>query len=153
MGFGLRKNAKSDCKLNHDFLSDRPSVRTELSSHWADFHWSWHLIFFLNVLLTVHLSISLNNDQLDAHLLYFILQYVYYNPLHVSSIICSSSGGWILLMQHLVSSHSVRGRPVHRFETELQTSSVSTCAPDGHLLRVTIPDAASITFNLLMMII
>ena len=30
-------------------------------------------------------------------------------------------------------------------------SSLSTCAPDGHLLRVTIPDAASIKFNLLMM--
>ena len=34
----------------------------------------------------------------------FILRYVYHNPLHVSSIICSSSGGWIVLMQHLVSS-------------------------------------------------
>ena len=36
-------------------------------------------------------------------------------------------------------------------ERELQSSSLSTCAPDGHLLRVTIPDAASIEFNLLMM--
>jgi len=35
-------------------------------------------IFYL--LLTVHLSIILDNDQLDTHLLYFILQYVYYNP-------------------------------------------------------------------------
>ena len=45
---------------------------------------------------------------------WFILQYVYYNPLHVSSITCSSSGGWIVLMQHLISSLSVSGRPVHR---------------------------------------
>ena len=30
-------------------------------------------------------------------------------------------------------------------------SSLSTCAPESHLLRVTIPDAASIQFNLLMM--
>jgi len=29
-------------------------------------------------------------------------------------------------------------------------SSLSTCAPDGHLLRVTIPDAASIQFKLLI---
>jgi hypothetical protein len=29
--------------------------------------------------------------------------------------------------------------------------SLSTCAPDGHLLRLTIPFAASIQFNLLMM--
>ena len=34
-------------------------------------------------------------------------------------------------------------------ERELQ-SSLSTCAPDSHLLRVTIPDAASVQFNLLM---
>ena len=39
----------------------------------------------------------------------FILQYVYYNPLHVSSIIFSSSGSWIVLMLHLVSSLSVSG--------------------------------------------
>jgi hypothetical protein len=32
-----------------------------------------------------------------------------------------------------------------QFERELLT-----CAPDGHLLRVTIPDATSIQFNLLM---
>ena len=36
-------------------------------------------------------------------------------------------------------------------EKELQSSSFSTCAPDGHLLSVTIPDAASIQFNLLTM--
>jgi hypothetical protein len=28
---------------------------------------------------------------------------------------------------------------------------LSTCAPDGHLLIVKIPDAASVQFNLLMM--
>ena len=66
-----------------------------------------------------------------------IMQYVYYNPLHVSNIICSSSGGWIVLMQHLVSSLSVSGCPVHK----LRENSV----------RLTIPDAASIQFNLLMM--
>ena len=50
----------------------------------------------------------------------FILQYVYYNPLHVSSIICSSSGGSVVLMQHLVSSLSVSGGPVHRTATDWQ---------------------------------
>jgi hypothetical protein len=43
------------------------------------------------VLLTVHLSIILDNGQLDAHLLYFTIHLL--NPLHVSIIICSSSGG------------------------------------------------------------
>ena len=52
--------------------------------------------------LTVHLSIILDNDQLDTHLLYFTLRLL--NPLQVSSIVCSSSGGWVVLMQHLVSS-------------------------------------------------
>jgi len=44
---------------------------------------------------------------------------------------------------------SVGHCPVHR----LRDNSISllTCAPDGHLLRVMIPDAASIQFNLLMM--
>ena len=36
-------------------------------------------------------------------------------------------------------------------ERELLRSSLSTCEPVGHLLRVTISDAASIQFNLLMM--
>jgi hypothetical protein len=36
-------------------------------------------------------------------------------------------------------------------ERELLCSSLSTCTPDSHILRVTIPDAASIQFNLLMM--
>ena len=85
------------------------------------------------VFLTVHLSIILDNDNLIHN--YIILQYVYYDPPHVSSIICSSSGVWIVLMQNLVSSLSVSGRPM----------------ADGHLLRVTIPDFALIQFKLLMM--
>ena len=61
---------------------------------------------------------------------------------------CSSSGGQIVLIQHLVSSLSVSDRPVHRLR---KNSSLSTCAPDGHLLTVTIPDAVLIQFDLLMM--
>ena len=40
------------------------------------------------------------------------------------------------MMQHLVSSPSVSGRPLHKS----RQSSVSTCASDGHLLRLTIDD-------------
>jgi hypothetical protein len=36
-------------------------------------------------------------------------------------------------------------------ERELLFISLSTCAPDSHLLRVTIPDATSIQFSLMMM--
>jgi hypothetical protein len=59
------------------------------------------------------------------------------------AISCSSSGAQIVLIQHLVLSLSVSDRPVHRLR---KNSSFSTCAPDGHLLRVTIPDAV-LTLN------
>ena len=70
-------------------------------------------VFFFSILLTVYLSISLEKDQLDAGVLYFTLQYVHYNPLHVSSInahhqevnFIDAASGIVL---------SVSGRPVHR---------------------------------------
>ena len=37
------------------------------------------------------------------------------------------------IIQHLVSLHSVGGRPVYRLRED--------CAPDGHLQSVVIPDA------------
>ena len=61
------------------------------------------------VLLTVHLGIIL----------------FFYNKFIVSlymfrALLCSSSGGQNFIMQHLVSSQTVGGRPVH--------SPLSTCA-------------------------
>jgi len=35
-------------------------------------------------------------------------------PLHVSITMCLSSGGQNCIIQHMVSSHTVGGRPVHR---------------------------------------
>src|SRR5215475_194740 len=64
------------------------------------------------------------------------------------AISCSSSGGQIVLIQHLVSSLSVSDRPEHRLRKK---DSFSTCAPDGHLLTVTIPDAVLIQSDLLKM--
>ena len=46
-----------------------------------------HLLCFVDL----RMSIILDNDNLIHACVN--LQYVYYNPLHVSSIICSSSGG------------------------------------------------------------
>ena len=40
-------------------------------------------------------------------------------PLHVSSTMCSSSGGQNCIIQHPVSSHSVGGRPVRRLREDL----------------------------------
>jgi hypothetical protein len=54
------------------------------------------------------------------------------------ALLCSSSGGQIVLIQHVVSSLSVGDCPC-------------TGAPDGYLQRVKIPDAILIQFDLLMM--
>ena len=47
-------------------------------------------------------------------------------PLHVSSTMCSSSEGQNFIIQHLVSSHSVGGRPVHRLGEDLCTGRPPT---------------------------
>jgi len=67
---------------------------------------------------------------------------------------------------HMCTCRAVLSQPVHSahaeqfslnqctfalVERELLCSSLSTCAPDGHLLRVTIPDAVLIQFDLLRM--
>jgi hypothetical protein len=65
---------------------------------------------FFYVLLTVHLSITLVNDQLDAQIFNTFITILYI----FRAISCSSSGGQIVLIQHLVSSLSVSDRPVHR---------------------------------------
>ena len=57
----------------------------------------------LYTLFSYILWLILGNDQFDTNNC-FILQYVYYYLLNVSSIIFSSSGDWIVLMQRLVSS-------------------------------------------------
>jgi len=68
-----------------------------------------------DVLLTVHLSITLANDQLDAQIFntFITILYMYM----FQAISCSSSGGQTVLIQHLVSSLSVSDRPVHRTVT------------------------------------
>ena len=85
-----------------------------------------------NVLLTVHLSITLVNDQLEAQFFYFI----------------------ICLLQ---SSTCFEQRRAHHQEVKLYYTAfgiVTVCkwlSQDGHLQRVTIPDAVLLQFYLLMM--
>jgi hypothetical protein len=52
-------------------------------------------------LLTVHLSITLSNDQLDAQIFNTFTTILY--MCMFQAISCSSSGGQIVLIQHLVS--------------------------------------------------
>jgi len=76
--------------------------------------------------LTAHLGIILDNDQLDAHLLYFAMRLLY-------SSTCFEH--YILIIRRL----------------NYIVSKWPSGATDGHLLRVTIPDGVSIQFNLLLM--
>ena len=62
--------------------------------------------------------------------------------LQVSSTMCSSSGGQNCIIQHLVLSYTVGGRPVHGLRED--------CAPDGHLQGVMIPDAVYYNSDLMM---
>ena len=77
-----------------------------------------------NIVITI-LAINQINAQ---NLLLSCLLYAYTCFEHM----CSSSGGQNCVIQHLVSSQSVGGRPVHRLRAD--------CAPDGHLQSVMIPD-------------
>jgi len=65
------------------------------------------------------------------------------------AVLCSSSGGQIVLLQHLVSSLSVKGRRVCRLRADC--SPLSTGILYGCLQRGTIPDAVVIQFVLLNM--
>ena len=74
------------------------------------------VFFFFDVLLTVLLRIfMLVINQLDAQ--NFVLQYVYFMPLHVSSTTCSSSGGQKLYYTASGIIIPIGSRPVHRTAT------------------------------------
>jgi len=61
-------------------------------SHW--FQWKqcvdFTTVWKSNIFRTMHLCIILVGNQLDTQ---FLMWYIYLNPLHVLSILCSSSGG------------------------------------------------------------
>jgi len=73
------------------------------------------------------------------------------------TLLCPSSGGQNCIVQHLVSSHSVGGRPVRRLGEDCSplpqppTNPLTTCAPEGHLQSVMVPDAVKYNFDLLVM--
>ena len=55
----LRKTAKSDYELRHDFLSVRPPVRMEqLGSHWTDFHEIWYLFILRKIIEKIQVSLK-----------------------------------------------------------------------------------------------
>ena len=65
-------------------------------------------------------------------------KFLFYNKFFIflymfRALLCSSSGGQNCIIQHLESSQSAGGRPVHGLRED--------CAPDGLLQIVKIPDA------------
>jgi len=92
--------------------------------------------------LTVHHSITSVNFQLDAQNSLFIYLFIYNTFIKIlymfRAVHCSSLGGLIISMHHLVSSLPVGDCPVHR----LRKNPFSTGAQDSHLQRVMISDAA-----------
>ena len=76
----------------------------------------------------MHLSISLDNDQLDAHLLYFIIRLLRssirfeHYMLIIGRLNCIDAASGIITLSQWQSGAQV----------EREHSSLSTCAPDGH---------------------
>jgi len=92
------------------------------------------LVIFFYVLLTVHFNVTLVNDQLDAQFIYFIIRLL--QLLHVSSNI-------VVIIR--------RSNYINTASGIVPLCKWPSGAPDGHLRRVTIPDAVLIQFDLLMM--
>ena len=98
---------------------------------------------------SLRLSIILGNGQLDTQLLYFTIRLLWSSTCFEHYVLIIRRMNYIDAASGIVTlSKWLSGTQVER---ELQSSSLSTYAPDSHLLRVTIPDAASIQFILLMM--
>ena len=99
------------------------------------------------VLLTLHLSTSLDNDQLDTHLLYFTVRLLRsstcfeHHMLIVRRLNCIDAASGVTLSKWLSGT---------QVERELLQFSLNLCT-GRPLTDRTIPDAASMQFSLLMM--
>ena len=81
-------------------------------------------------------------------------QFLFYNEfiIHLYMFpaqLCSSSGGQNCITQHLSSSHSAGGRPMHGLGEDC--SPAVTRASDGRLQSVMMTDAVRYNLDLLMM--
>ena len=115
--------------INRVFITISYFWMTSLCAWWSGVHKSWaprtaakfcrvstNICGFFYVLLTVHLSITLDNDQLDAHLIYFTIRplqssvsFEHY-MLIIRRLNCIDAASGIVL--------SVSGHPVHRTATD-----------------------------------
>ena len=104
------------------------------------------IFLFFTVSLTVHLSITLANDQLDAQIFnkFITILYVYM----FRAISCSSSGGQIVLTQHLVSSLRKQVSCLKLLQYNAANYIIVTL-DNSLVFRVMIPDAVLIQFDVL----
>ena len=83
--------------------------------------------------------------QLDAQIVYFNIRIIFFYMFRAP--LCSSSGGQIVLVQHLASLISLGDCSVQRLREDSRT--IVTSVLNSHLKRVTMPDAVLIQFDLL----
>ena len=102
------------------------------------------LAYFFNVLLTVHLSITLVNDQLDAQLLYFIIRLLQSSTCfeqrhaHHQEVSCTNTASGIVTLCKWPSDMQVEKELLLDLHT-------------GRQQRVNIPDAVLVQSDLLIM--
>ena len=111
-----------------------PMPRPFHPSLFYDLHKTWWKVSFISFLLCfvdLCLSISLDNDQLDAHLFYFTIR-----PLQSST--CFEHYMLIIRRMNCIDASSgtvTLSKWPSGAQVEIERSSLSTCAPDGHWLR------------------
>jgi len=92
------------------FLKDFPLINIQSNYH---LHKKVNILrSYWSKFLTLLTTLNLANDQLNAQIFNTFITILYMYMFRAIS--CSSSGGQMLLIQHLVSSLSVSDRPVHR---------------------------------------
>jgi len=89
---------------------------------WNTTHPATGLLTDLNSTAFSYSRLTLANDQLDAQIFNTFITILYMYMFRAIS--CSSSGGQIVLIQHLVSSLSVSDRPVHRLRERVLSQPV-----------------------------
>jgi len=113
-----------------------PLVLTHLAEHLGNKIWLMEAHTFY-VLLILHLSSILVNNQLDTQFFFFCI-YIFFQ---FSTPLSSSSGESNVLIGYLVYVTSCRWPSGVQVWMELlqpcRTSSIRTCPLDGHLHRVT----------------
>jgi len=109
----------------------------------------WFRLYVMCILISCCNGYENTNFEAVTNLMHKYLYSYYIRILYMFwALLCSSSGGSIVYVQHLVPSLSVSGGTLHRLR---ENSSLLTGVTYGRSQRVTVPDAVRIQLNLLKM--